>query len=133
MRRGGSQVFACSSRRPRRRVPPYHRIHAVRVPAGFHTPLFHHSHRRDERHLHSMWQDIQSKSIFSMKFLAQTLEYVHSNPVRKEWRLVADRAECAYSSACWYDAGRPPIIPVRDLRDWLVPTPPPRTAAGAIL
>ncbi len=90
---------------------------------------FFHSQRRDARHLHSIWQDMQAKNIFSMKFLAQKLEYIHSNPVRKEWRLVADRADYAYSSACWYDAGRQPIIAVRDLREWLMPASPPGTAA----
>jgi putative transposase len=55
--------------------------------------------RRDQRHEHSIWQDIQAKNIYSLDFLCQKMEYIHTNPVAKDWNLVKDRADYAYSSA----------------------------------
>lgn len=55
--------------------------------------------KRDQRHEHSIWQDIQAKNIYSMKFLQQKLEYIHQNPVSKDWKLAQDRADYLYSSA----------------------------------
>ena len=55
--------------------------------------------KRDPRHEHSIWQDIQAKNIYSIEFLRQKMEYIHQNPVSKDWRLVEDRADYLYSSA----------------------------------
>jgi len=33
--------------------------------------------KRDQRHKHIVWQDIQAKSIFSIEVLEQKLEYIH--------------------------------------------------------
>jgi putative transposase len=87
--------------------------------------------RRDERHEHSIWQDIQAKNIYSHDFLRQKIEYIHMNPVAKDWNLVNDRADYVYSSAGHYDYGRKPIIEITDINEWLASTPPPRTAEGA--
>jgi REP element-mobilizing transposase RayT len=81
---------------------------------------FFHKQRRDTRHEHSIWQDIQAKNIYSFEFLSQKLEYIHSNPVSKDWRLVADRADYKYSSACFYDKRITPIIPITDINEWLI-------------
>lgn len=89
-----------------------------------------HQKRRDERHEHSIWQDIQAKNVYSTEFLWQKIEYIHQNPIAKGWTLVEDRADYAFSSACHYDNGRKPLIPVTDINEWLSP-PPPRTAVGA--
>jgi len=43
-----------------------------------------HEERRDARHEHSLWRDIQAKNIYSSEFLFQKMEYIHSNPVSKE-------------------------------------------------
>jgi hypothetical protein len=48
------------------------------------------------------------------------VEYTHNNPIHRSWNLVADRADYRYSSACFYDRGQEPIIPVDDVRPWLV-------------
>jgi hypothetical protein len=48
------------------------------------------------------------------------MEYIHSNPVSKDWKLVNDRAEYKYSSACFYDKGIAPIISITDLNEWLM-------------
>jgi len=80
---------------------------------------FFHAHRRDNSLEHSIWQDIQAKNIYTENFLLQKMEYIHQNPVAKEWNLVQDHAEYPYSSACYYDEGRQPIIEIDDIRDFL--------------
>ena len=77
------------------------------------------SQRRDKRHKHSIWQDIQAKNVFSIKFLNQKMEYIHKNPVNKDLKLAEDRADYKYSSACFYDRNIIPIIEVDDIRDYL--------------
>jgi hypothetical protein len=66
-----------------------------------------------------------------MDFLQQKLEYIQQNPVAKEWKLVKDRADYLYSSAAYYDYGRPPIIEITDINEWLMSNPSPGTAKGA--
>jgi len=56
-----------------------------------------------------------AKNIYSEAFLFQKMEYIHNNPVDKDWRLVTDRADYLYSSACFYDRGERPIIEVDDI------------------
>jgi len=80
---------------------------------------FFHQKTRDRRHQHSIWQDIQAKNVYSREFLIQKVEYIHNNPLGKEWRLVEDRADYPYSSACYYDRGISPVIQVDDVRVWL--------------
>jgi len=87
--------------------------------------------KRDERHEHSIWQDIQAKNIYSMKFLQQKLDYIHQNPIAKDWKLTKDRADYLYSSAGYYDYERKPIIEITDINEWLTTTPSPGTAKGA--
>ena len=78
---------------------------------------FFHENRRDARHKHSIWQDIQAKNIFTQKVLKQKIEYIHQNPVVAN--LLRDRADYLYSSACFYDREETPIIEIDDLRDVL--------------
>ncbi len=80
---------------------------------------FFHAHRRDNNVEHSIWQDIQAKNIYSEKFLFQKMEYIHQNPVAMGWELAKDRAAYQYSSACYYDEGRQPIIGIDDIRELL--------------
>ncbi len=87
--------------------------------------------KRDQRHEHSIWQDIQAKNVYSIDFLWQKMEYIHQNPVAKDWRLVEDRADYLYSSAGYYDYGRKPIIEITDVNEWLTTIPSPRTAKEA--
>ena len=47
------------------------------------------------------------------------MEYIHQNPIAKNWNLVSDRADYPYSSACFYDRDEIPIIEVDDVRDIL--------------
>ncbi len=78
---------------------------------------FFHRNRRDSRHKHSIWQDIQAKNIFTQKVLEQKIEYIHQNPIVAN--LVSDRADYAYSSACFYDWEERPIIEIDDIWDIL--------------
>jgi len=48
------------------------------------------------------------------------MEYLHSNPVSKDWKLAVDKTEYKYSSACFYDKGITPIIPITDINEWLM-------------
>lgn len=82
-----------------------------------------HQARRDKRHEHSIWQDIQAKNIYSTDFLWQKMEYIHQNPTAKDWKLVKDRADYVYSSAGYYDYERKPIIPITDINKWLTSIP----------
>jgi REP element-mobilizing transposase RayT len=82
--------------------------------------------KRDQRHEHSIWQDIQAKNIYSMEILEQKMEYIHQNPVAKDWRLAEERADYPYSSAGFYDYGRKPIIEITNLNEWLMVNPSPR-------
>ena len=88
-------------------------------------------YKRDQRHEHSIWQDIQAKNIFSMEFLQQKMEYIHQNPVVKDPKLVEDRADYPYSSAGYYDYGRKPVIEITDIHEWLTSNPSLGTAKGA--
>jgi REP element-mobilizing transposase RayT len=88
-------------------------------------------YKRDERHEHSIWRNIQAKNIYSPDFLWQKMEYIHQNPIAKDWKLVEDRADYLYSSAGYYDLGRRPIIEITNVREWLAETPSPGTAKGA--
>jgi REP element-mobilizing transposase RayT len=63
---------------------------------------------------HRIWQKIQAKNIYSAAFLRQKLEYLHNNPVAKGWKLAEERWQYRYSSACYYDRGMPPLIPIDD-------------------
>ncbi|MDQ3006661.1 MAG: hypothetical protein M3R47_14930 [Chloroflexota bacterium] len=90
-----------------------------------------HQKRRDQRHEHSIWQDIQAKNIYTTDFLWQKMEYIHQNPVAKDWELVEDRADYIYSSARYYDYGRKPLIEITDVNEWLTSNPSPGTAKGA--
>lgn len=90
-----------------------------------------HQQKRDPRHQHSIWQDIQAKNVYSLEFLRQKIEYIHQNPVANGWKLVEDRSDYLYSSACYYDFGREPVIPITDINQWLMQPPTPGTAAGA--
>lgn len=73
--------------------------------------------KRDPRHKHSIWQDIQAKNIFSIEVLHQKMEYIHQNPIAKDWKLITDRADYPYSSAGYYDYGRKPIIEITDINE----------------
>ncbi len=73
---------------------------------------------RDAGKDYQVWQPLQAKNVYSEVFLRQKLAYIHNNPVAKAWRLVRDRADYAYSSACYYDRGEKPGVAVTDVWLW---------------
>ena len=73
---------------------------------------------KDASKQHQVWLPIQAKNVYSVEFLREKVEYTHNNPVAKRWCLVADRADYAYSSACFYDRGLAPAVEVDDVREW---------------
>jgi putative transposase len=68
---------------------------------------------------HHIWQETEAKNVYSVEFLHERVEYTHNNPIHRSWNLVVDRADYRYSSACFYDRGQEPIIPIDDVRPWL--------------
>lgn len=65
-----------------------------------------------------IWENPLDKNIFTEEVLWQKMEYIHNNPIQERWRLVEDRADYPYSSACFYDRGVKPIIEIDDVRDY---------------
>lgn len=76
--------------------------------------------QRDAGKGHQIWQPIQAKNVYSPEFLREKAEYMHNNPVAERWRLVEERADYAYSSACYYDRGEMSGVEVDDVREWMV-------------
>ena len=70
---------------------------------------------------HIVWEhEFQAKNIFTPKFLAQKLDYIHHNPLQPHWLLVENPEDYVWSSARYYsDLGRA-LIPLSDVRDLLV-------------
>lgn len=69
---------------------------------------------------HKIWKNFQAKNIVTEKFLRQKMEYIHNNPVEMGWYSPMDRSEYQYSTACFYDLGKDPVITVDDLYSFLV-------------
>lgn len=49
-----------------------------------------------------------AKVCFSLKMIAEKLDYIHTNPVNGKWKLVEDYSEYLYSSARFYENGIEP-------------------------
>ena len=82
--------------------------------AGF-LAFFRQAAQQDHDREHRIWEEALAKNVYSEAFLFQKMEYTHNNPVDKDWRLVTDRADYPYSSACFYDRGQEPVIEVDDI------------------
>ena len=55
---------------------------------------------------HQIWQrDSLSIEIYSRKVATQKLEYIHFNPVNKNWKLSKDDLDYFYSSSRYYEKG----------------------------
>ena len=76
-------------------------------------------HDRDFSKGHQVWLPIEAKNVYSTGVLRQKVAYIHNNPVNERWHLAHHRADYAYSSACFYDRRKAPIIEVDDIRDWM--------------
>ena len=76
------------------------------------------SKKHDRQYL--VWEDSLIRIIETKKVLFDLMEYVHNNPVSKKWRLVKSRGDYPYSSACYFDKGIGPIIPVDNFGELVV-------------
>ena len=63
-----------------------------------------------------IWGDLRIEEVKTHARVRSLLEFIHQKPVLPEWKLTDLRSEYLYSSACFYDQGREPIIPVIDIR-----------------
>jgi putative transposase len=63
-----------------------------------------------------VWGRLEIREIASRGELVSALARIHNKPTAPEWRLAPKRSDYIYSSACFYDLGREPIIPVLDAR-----------------
>lgn len=62
------------------------------------------------------------KHCFTDKFIIQKANYIHENPVRKNWSLVNDPADYQHSSANYYETGEVGEYEVKDYRGLLSDT-----------
>ena len=70
---------------------------------------------------YKVWEeDYDAREVFSLDFLNQKLDYIHSNPCQPHWGLVEDPEDYRWSSACFYLLDKQAIIPVEDLREFLI-------------
>jgi putative transposase len=81
-------------------------------------PLMHYLHARSKEAAPGapIWGDLRIQEVLTREKLRSVLDLMHNKPLHPEWRLAETRAEYLYSSACFYDLGREPIIPVLDAR-----------------
>ena len=80
--------------------------------------LFHRAavnHKPDRNYL--LWEDSVVRVIESRNVFLELVEYMHNNPLSRKWRLAQIRTDYPYSSACYYDKGISPIIPIDDIAD----------------
>ncbi|HEX5653710.1 MAG TPA: hypothetical protein VFX58_11590 [Chitinophagaceae bacterium] len=61
---------------------------------------------RKKGQLHKVFaESFDAKGIYSEKFFAQKLDYIHHNPVSGKWQLVDDYTKYEHSSASFYERG----------------------------
>ena len=74
----------------------------------------------DRRQEYKVWEDgYDSRDLLSPKMLQQKMDYVHLNPCQPQWKLVEDPVDYLWSSARFYMADLPAIVPVDDVRESL--------------
>ena len=81
-------------------------------------PLIHYLHARSEGGAQGapVWGDLRIEEVRTRKKCFALLDLIHNKPLAPQWRLAAIRGEYPYSSACFYDQGREPVIGIRDIR-----------------
>lgn len=75
----------------------------------------------EEGQTYKIWEDgYDARDVYSVDFLHQKMEYIHRNPCQPKWKLANAPEDYLWSSAGFYLAGKPVIIPVDDVRELLV-------------
>ena len=60
-----------------------------------------------KKQVHKVFKDsFDAKAIFSDRFLAQKLDYIHHNPVSGKWKLARDFISYEHSSAAFYEENK---------------------------
>jgi REP element-mobilizing transposase RayT len=73
---------------------------------------------QDVRQQHKVWEDgYDAREIYSPAFLEQKMDYIHYNPCQPHWQLVAVPEDYPWSTAKFYLADQPAVIPVDDVRE----------------
>jgi REP element-mobilizing transposase RayT len=74
---------------------------------------------------YKVWEDgFDARDIFSTKFLQQKMDYIHHNPCQPRWKLVENPEDYFWSTAGFYLAEKVCLIPIDDVRDYLMLAPP---------
>ena len=80
-----------------------------------------HLFKKEKEQEFKVWEDgYDARDVFSVEFLEQKMNYIHYNPCQPQWKLVDLPEEYLWSSARFYLANMPAIIPVDDARDLFV-------------
>ncbi len=75
---------------------------------------------RPEKQHYKVWEDgYNAKEVIAEDFLLQKMEYIHNNPCQPRWSLSATPADYIWSSARFYLADEPCLIPIDDVRKLL--------------
>lgn len=70
---------------------------------------------------YKVWEDgYDARDVFSVEFLQQKMDYIHHNPCQSQWKLVDSPEQYLWSTAGYYLDGKPCIIPIDDVREFLV-------------
>jgi putative transposase len=70
---------------------------------------------------YKIWESgFDARDVFSTEFLQQKMDYIHHNPCQPQWKLVDTPEEYLWSTAGFYLDGKPCVIPIDDVREFLV-------------
>ena len=70
---------------------------------------------------YKIWEDgYDARDLYSIEFLQQKMDYIHHNPCQPQWKLVETPEEYLWSTAGFYIAGNPCVIPIDDVREFLM-------------
>jgi len=76
---------------------------------------------KDNRQDYKIREDqYDARDVFSPEFLEQKMDYIHHNPCQPQWKLAELPEEYPWSSARFYIADKPSVIPVDDVRDLFI-------------
>lgn len=69
---------------------------------------------------YKVWEDnYDARDVFSVGFLQQKMDYIHHNPCQPQWKLAESPEQYLWSTAGFYLDGKPCVIPIDDVRDYL--------------
>lgn len=80
-----------------------------------------HKAGRSLKQEYKVWEDgYDARDVFSTKFLQQKMDYIHHNPCQPQWKFVEKAEDYLWSTAGFYLAGTPCVIPIDDVREFLL-------------